>query len=109
MTREEIAAMAMQALAADIQHYRPGWFKSIAKNAVLLADALIEELEKTKKGGWIKWSGGERPVSYDTFVKYRVRIIGDGPEYCGPLQAGQLRWDHRNHPGDIIEYMVVKL
>lgn len=56
--------------------------------------------------GWIPWEGGERPVEHGTKVDVRHR---DGNQYQG--FAGYsiaLRWDHDNHPRDIIAYRVVK-
>jgi hypothetical protein len=60
-------------------------------------------------GGWIPWSGGQRPVSEDTLVHARYSGSSDlfEPEL---ICAGALRWgwDHGGIGGDIVAYRVVE-
>lgn len=52
---------------------------------------------------WIKWSGGECPVSADAFVSIECK---DGQEFC--RNAGIFDWTHTDNPGDIIAYRLHK-
>ena len=57
----------------------------------------------TKKGEWIEWHGGDRPVDGETRVICRLR---DGRV----LRAARSRnraWDHINDGTDTIAYHVV--
>lgn len=58
----------------------------------------------TKKiyGPWIKWHGGECPVSPETMVQVKLRggIVGE-------LRAGDYRWRCGLGDSDIVEYCVV--
>ena len=50
---------------------------------------------------WIEWEGGECPVPGDTVVEIAKRTGR------GRFIAGTIRWDHVDHPGDIVAYRVV--
>lgn len=58
----------------------------------------IEALDKSK--GWREWRGGERPVSYDTFVEFRQR----GIEGVSMGIASNIAWDHIGEASDIVAY-----
>lgn len=49
------------------------------------------------------WNGGDCPVHPETVVKFWV----DG-KVDGECRAGKLRWEHKEHAGDIIAFRVVK-
>lgn len=49
------------------------------------------------------WNGGDCPVHPETMVKFWV----DG-KVDGECRAGKLRWEHKEHAGDIIAFRVVK-
>ena len=52
---------------------------------------------------WIDWKGGECPVPSETLGEVKTR--GGG----GRVVAGTVRWDHTDHPGDIVgAYRVVQ-
>ena len=53
-------------------------------------------------GPWIKWSGGECPVSPDTEVVVKLRSGAYGK--AGP--AKRFYWYHDGEHGDIVEYCV---
>ncbi len=53
--------------------------------------------------GWIKWGGGDRPVSSGTRVEVRLEDGGGFTEL-----AGCIGWGHDGEPGDIMAYRVVK-
>lgn len=60
---------------------------------------------------WIEHHGSNNPpVHPDTLIVYKMRLDhekGREPAIInGP--AGDVRWDHRGHPGDIVAYKVVK-
>lgn len=95
--REQFAMAAMQGYIAE------GVF-SIANcvdMAVKCADALIEALDDQ---GWIKWQGGDCPVAPGVFVDIKFRGGGGGQE----RRAISWDWSHHDHPGDIVEYRLVK-
>lgn len=54
-------------------------------------------------GEWIKWEGGECPVSDDTVVDVKFREGGDPDRAC----AGTYYWPHDNDSSDIVAYRVV--
>lgn len=54
--------------------------------------------------GWIEWNGGRRPVGQYELVSVKTR--GGG---CALREkAICFRWNHADHPEDIIAYRVVK-
>ena len=59
----------------------------------------------TKKidGPWIKWHGGECPVSPDTRVEVKLR----SGNLMGPRLAYRYRWKHIDSNGDIVEYRTI--
>lgn len=56
---------------------------------------------ETKKiyGPWIKWNGGECPVSPDTRVLVKLRSGA-----AGPGTASRYEWNHLANRNDIVEY-----
>lgn len=64
--------------------------------ALEIALPILEEQERSE-GGWIEWSGGERPV--DGVVEVKLR---SGNTHC--TNASLLRWHHRD---DIIAYRII--
>jgi hypothetical protein len=62
-----------------------------------------KEPPQPKNGDWIDWPGDERPV--DKFAKVEVRYRGINKGDI--LPAGDFRWNHINHPSDIIAYKIV--
>lgn len=57
---------------------------------------------------WIEHHGSNNPpVHPDTVVAYKMRTWQPGTEPHQKI-AGGLRWNHRDTPGDIIAYKVVK-
>lgn len=63
----------------------------------------IIDCRKKEDDGWIPWSGGERPVPKDTFVRCRLR--NQGELY---LRAGDFDWNNLGDNHDIIAYKVDK-
>lgn len=64
---------------------------------------LVEQAQKSDADGWIEWHGGECTVGGDVLVDYRMRD-GTG-EYLGEgVKVRNLRWDHKDWPGDIVAY-----
>lgn len=54
--------------------------------------------------GWVSWHGGECPLAADTVVEYEMRD-GTGPGEF--VEAGDLRWIHKNWHVDIVKYRIV--
>lgn len=54
---------------------------------------------------WIKWNGGDCPVSYATQVFVRLR---DGAENSVSIRADNYLWGHGNEDGDIVAYKVAE-
>lgn len=65
--------------------------------------APAKEQPATADDGWIKWNGGECPVTSGTIatVKFRAGAISVG------FEAGGFNWLHRGSAADIIAYKVV--
>lgn len=61
------------------------------------------ETQKADADGWIEWHGGECPVGGDVLVDYRMRD-GTGDELGEGVKGCNLRWDHKDWPGDIVAY-----
>lgn len=53
---------------------------------------------------WIKWEGGECPVSLNTKIEVEFR----NGKLWGNKETEWYSWNHRNHPYDIVAYRVIK-
>lgn len=56
---------------------------------------------------WIKWSGGEAPVTNETPVQVMFRCEESPSPHCVAGPAGELRWNHLGKSSDIVGYRVV--
>lgn len=59
---------------------------------------------KPPQDGWIKWEGGDCPVSPETLVRVRFR---NGTETLAPSQAGPFWWGKDYADYDIVAYRVL--
>lgn len=73
-------------------------------------DLLIELESKSNQSsvesnndGWIEWNGEKCPVDGHVMVEIIMRDLEHGK-----CVAGDLVWEHEDHPSDIILYRVVK-
>lgn len=57
----------------------------------------------TTVDGWIKWTGGPRPVAPDAIVDIIVRI---GFMFTWGTEARDIRWAHEGNGGDVLAYRV---
>jgi hypothetical protein len=62
---------------------------------------------KTSIGGWIKWAGGDRPVSALETVEYRMRDHGKGTSIADDLDWRHFPKENPFRNGDIVAYRVV--
>ncbi len=62
----------------------------------------------TNADGWIKWDGGECPVSGDTMVQIIERAETKENFSDWVAHAGGYRWAHLNQQNDIIAYRIHK-
>lgn len=109
--RDYFAAKAMQSLIlAAAGSNGSHTLKSVAGAAYETADAMLaarsaaalKEQPAQDDDGWIKWKGGECPVSGDVEVEYRLR---NGDE--GRIFASDLEWEILGDSLDIVAYRVV--
>lgn len=98
---DKLAMVALTAYAIAAQAEYPDLARDLAERYGLNITA---PQAAPVDGDWIKWNGGNCPVSADTSVEYRLR---NGSEYTG-WKAGDLDWLHNTdalHPdAEIIAY-----
>lgn len=88
--------------------------KMAATIQALRALAAEKEAAVPSGDGWIKWEGGECPVSRKTTIEVIYRD-GLGPETGAPNlleavkgRADEWRWSHSGSGNDIVAYRVVE-
>jgi hypothetical protein len=61
--------------------------------------------DNVRDKGWIKWNGGECPVPDGSEIEYKMR---DGAISFPFNYPENLRWEHINMDGDVVEYRIIK-
>lgn len=66
--------------------------------------SIITREEYQAAGGWMKWEGGERPVTKEAPIMYSTKAVT-----AEPVRAGACSWEHVGDDSDILAYCLTAI
>lgn len=103
MSQSEFNPAPVTAMVGQVWRTKAGGLFVIPEGINPLNFDLVEMVRD--EHGFTIWRGGEQPVAADALVLVRLR---SGTLAARPSLVSDLRWDHRESPGDIVAYKVVE-